>query len=34
MKNENYYNENYLFYGDKQGLFSNKHKKNDLLVDL
>lgn len=34
MRNENYYNHNYPFYGDKQGLLGNKHKKNDLLVDL
>lgn len=34
MRNQNYYNDNYPFYGDKQGLLGNKHKKNDLLVDL
>jgi len=34
MKQQNYYNENYPFYGEKQGLMNSKHKKNDLLVDL
>jgi hypothetical protein len=34
MKQDNYYNENYHFYGEKVGGCNSKHKKNDLLLDL